>query len=561
MSPRKVESVSRSITTMACLLERVKADPDLPATRRRDIVSSINRLVTLSGRSVKIEASFPVLRGALRQIERTATDLSPKSISNMKSLVKSALERYGAVTRAPLKKHLAPDWRALRDRLPTDAYVRGLSNFMHWCSQEGIAPDAVNDDVTTAYFEYLAESSFNRKPRAVYRRVCMLWSKAADEIPDWPTGTVTVPNFRDRISLPMSAFPESFREDLDAYVRVMAGEDLLAPNSPTVPRSHSTLKIHRHRLHALASALVHAGHSIDAVTSLAVVVEPDNARKALTFYHTRLGGKTAGLFETVSTLVVAARHYVGLAESEMEQLRDLRDRLRCRQRGMTDKNRDRIRQFRDHRNQAKFLGLTGKLVKLSDKADNPGKAARLFQTALLHEIGLNAPLRIGNLCRLNLDRHIRFSGKGRRRRCFLSIPAAEVKNRQALDFELSLPLTELLERYIARHRPRLVVGLDEGWLFPGSNAGQPKTDGGIREQLSRAVRKHAGLVVNPHFYRHTAAFFYLEAHPEDYETVRRLLGHTSINTTITFYAGFERHSAVRRYNEHLLERRLELGAA
>lgn len=561
MSARNVESINRSVMTMADLLERVKADPDLPATRRRDIVSAINRLVRLSGRGPSIEASFPVLRSILRQVRITAPDLSPKSLSNITSLVKVALERYGAVTRAPLKKNLAPDWAALRDRLPTDAYIRGLSNFMHWCSREEIAPSSVDDAVTNSYFDYLTTQTFNRKRRAVYRRVCKLWNQLADELPDWPTGTVILPDFRDRISLPISAFPASFREDLDAYVRVMAGEDLLAPNSPTVPRSHSTLKIHRHRLHALASALVHAGHPIDDVTSLAVLVAPDHARKALTFYHDRLGGKTAGLFETVSTLVVAARLYVRLAEPQMTQLEDLRDRLKCRQRGMTDKNRDRIRQFRDHRNQARFLSLTGKLVKLSDRTPNPDKAARRFQTALLHEIELNAPLRMGNLHHLNLDRHIRFSGKGRRRRCVLSIPAAEVKNRQALDFELPLPLTELLERYIAKHRPRLVVGLDEGWLFPGSIAGQPKTAMGVSQQLRDAVRKHTGIVVNPHIYRHIAAFFYLEAHPEDYETVRRLLGHKSISTTITFYASFERHSAVRRYNEHLLERRLELGAA
>ncbi|MCK5276508.1 MAG: hypothetical protein KAR37_17770, partial [Alphaproteobacteria bacterium] len=518
------ETVNLNTMTMADLLERVKADPDLSPTRRRDIISAINRLVTLSGRSIKIEASFPVLRGALRQIERTATDLSPKSVSNMKSLVKFALERYGAVTRAPLKKHLAPDWLALRDHLPTEAYIRGLSNFMHWCSQEGHAPDAVNDDVTTAYFAHLTEGTFNRKPRAVYRRVCMLWNKVSDELPDWPTGPVTVPDFRNGISFPLSDFPASFREDLDAYVCVMSGEDLLAPNTPTRPRSHSTLKIHRHRLQALASALVHAGFPIEKVSSLAVVVEPENARKALTFYHDRLGGKTAGLFETASTLVVAAQLYVQLPEAQLKSLRNLLERLKCRQRGMTDKNKERIRQFHDHRNQAKFLGLTSKLMKLADKATNPQKTALLFQTAVLHEIELNAPLRLGNLRRLNLARHICFSGKGRRRRALLSIPATEVKNRQALEFELSLPLTELLDVYIARHRPRLVTGLDEGWLFPGAKPGQPKTAMRISEQLCGAVRKHTGIVVNPHIYRHIAAFFYLEAHPEDYETVRRLLG-------------------------------------
>ncbi|MHC4984146.1 MAG: tyrosine-type recombinase/integrase [Planctomycetota bacterium] len=560
MSPQIDETVNLNTMAMADLLERANADPDLSPTRRRDTVSAINRLVALSGRSVNIEASFPVLRGVLRQIERTATELSPKSLSNMKSLVKSALERYGAVTRAPLKKHLSQDWLTLRGHLPTAAYVRGLSNFMHWCSREGIAPGEVSDAVIADYNEYLTEQTFNRKHRAVYRRVCLLWNRAVEEIPEWPTGRVTMPDFRDRISFPLSDFPASFGADLDAYVRVMAGDDLLAPNTPSKPRSHATLKIHRHRLLALASALVRAGHPIEKITSLAVLVEPGNARRALTFYHGRLGGKTAGLFETASTLVVAAQLYVLLPDAQMKPLRDLLERLKCRQRGMTDKNKKRIRQFHDHRNQARFLGLTAKLLKLADKAANPDKAALIFQTAVLHEIELNAPLRLGNLRRLNLDRHIRFSGNGRRRRVLLSIPATEVKNRQALEFELSLALAELLDVYIARHRPRLVTGPDEGWLFPGVAPGQPKTEMGIREQLCGAVRKHTRIIVNPHIYRHIAAFFYLEAHPEDYETVRRLLGHTSINTTITFYAGFERHSAVRRYNEHLLDRRLELGA-
>jgi integrase len=519
-------------------------------------MTSLLMAETISRRRV-VESSG----SAFTRSGRSATEISPKSLSNMKSLVKFALGRYGAVTRAPLKKHLSPDWLALRDSLPTETYIRGLSSIMHWCSREGIAPNEVNDDVTTAYFKYLEEQTFNNKHRAVYRRTCKLWSRAAAEIANWPTGPVTLPDFRNGISFPLSNFPASFGEDLDAYVRIMAGEDLLAPNTPVKPRSQSTLKIHRHRLQALASALVHTGLPIEKVTSLAVVVEPANAREALTFYHERLGGKTAGLFETASTLVVAAQLYVQLPEAQLKTLRGLLERLKCRQRGMTDKNKERIRQFHDHRNQAKFLGLTNKLVALSNKTANPKKAARRFQTAVLHEIELNAPLRLGNLVNLNRDRHIHFSGKGRRRRGFLSIPAAEVKNRQALEFELSLPLTDLLELYIAKYRPLLVVGPDEGWLFPGAKPGRAKTEMRIRGQLCGAVRKHTGIVVNPHIYRHIAAFFYLEAHPEDYETVRRLLGHTSINTTITFYAGFERHSAVRRYNEHLLERRIELGAA
>ncbi len=66
--------------------------------------------------------------------------------------------------------------------------------------------------------------------------------------------------------------------------------------------------------------------------------------------------------------------------------------------------------------------------------------------------------------------------------------------------------------------------------------------------------------MNPHLYRHLAAFFYLQANPGDYETVRQLLGHKALSTTVMFYADFERYAAVRHYNSTILERRAELTA-
>ena len=36
-------------------------------------------------------------------------------------------------------------------------------------------------------------------------------------------------------------------------------------------------------------------------------------------------------------------------------------------------------------------------------------------------------------------------------------------------------------------------------------------------QLSKALKRHTGLDVNPHLYRHIAAYFYLDAQPSDYE--------------------------------------------
>jgi integrase len=48
-----------------------------------------------------------------------------------------------------------------------------------------------------------------------------------------------------------------------------------------------------------------------------------------------------------------------------------------------------------------------------------------------------------------------------------------------------------------------------------------------------------GLRITVHQFRHAAAAIYLKDHPGNYETVRQLLGHRDIQTTIRFYCGLE----------------------
>jgi hypothetical protein len=53
----------------------------------------------------------------------------------------------------------------------------------------------------------------------------------------------------------------------------------------------------------------------------------------------------------------------------------------------------------------------------------------------------------------------------------------------------------------------------------------------------------------------TLAPFYLSNNPGDYETVRRVLGHKSITTTVAFYAGIEMEHSVRRFDQAVLRLR------
>ena len=83
------------------------------------------------------------------------------------------------------------------------------------------------------------------------------------------------------------------------------------------------------------------------------------------------------------------------------------------------------------------------------------------------------------------------------------------------------------------------------WLFPGNGARRPS--GGFGQQISAFIAREAGLVMTPHQFRHLAAKLFLDQHPDGFETVRRLLGHKSLETTMRYYREFETVLASKRY--------------
>jgi integrase len=543
--------------TLEDLIARVQSDADLPADKARNVVSSIRTFIKVVGCTPQAEASFQVSRKCINRANPLSHGVSARHWANVRSNLKFALNRYNAATRAPLRQDLSSNWAALRDAIDGDiTLVRGLSNFMHWANAGGVMPGAISDAVLEHYLVHLRESTLIAKPEARHRTVTRLWNKASAEIGIWPEVMLSVPDRRRLIRIHLQDFPGSFRDDLDAYCRFMAGEDLFAEHAPSQPRRPSTLKHHRGQFHRLASALVHTGFPIDDVAGLAVLVEKPYLENALKYYAEWLGGQDApSLRELLGTMIVLARDYVRLENERVDAIKKMLHRLRRRPRGMTVKNRERLRPLLDPLNQRRFLHLADRLIKRSEKL-TPMRAALTVQRALAHDLLTVAPMRFANLVGLHLERHFRFIGKGTNRRVIIVISPDEVKNNELLEFELPAHVINLLDSYLEQHRPLLFDGADPGWLFPGRD-GKHKHEVGLRDQLMKAVADHAGLTINPHLYRHIAAFFYLQTHPGEYETVRRLLAHASVDTTITFYAEFEGLAARRLYTEHLLQRRTE----
>src|SRR5262249_48502855 len=121
-----------------------------------------------------------------------------------------------------------------------------------------------------------------------------------------------------------------------------------------------------------------------------------------------------------------------------------------------------------------------------------------------------------------------------------------------LNFQFDQPLTDLIDEYVHEFRPSVLRGANSSWLIPGEDGG-PKTAETFGTQLSQRIEKAVGLRITAHQFRHAAAAIYLKHRPGDYETVRRLLGHRNIQTTVNFYCGLQTTQATEQFAKLIRE--------
>jgi integrase len=84
----------------------------------------------------------------------------------------------------------------------------------------------------------------------------------------------------------------------------------------------------------------------------------------------------------------------------------------------------------------------------------------------------------------------------------------------------------------------------------------------LSSQITERVHKLTGLRVTAHQFRHAAAAIILQRHPGNYELVRLMLGHRSVETTIRCYIGLKEVQASQIFGELIRERlNIDLEAA
>jgi integrase len=534
-------------SNMADLREAILSATELSEDRRKEIASALRSLSKAVRLPLDMISTDPQkLRKLIGDMPAAMAGVSTGRWRNVRSLIQAALAQFGLVS-LPMRssRDLAPAWADLLKEVESGSARYRLGRFARFCAGCGVVPADVGQSILDDFLGELLTHSLVAEPVRVHREVILTWKRCAAAHPEWPSVVLTVPDNRDTYAVPWDAFPASLLLDVEAWLTHLGSDDPLIERDFR-PLRATSLKTRRKQIHLFLSALVQRGQEAAELDCLATVVTPLRVAEGMRFLLERSGEKKSRhAAQIAGVLLSIARHWVNAPEDQIKKIKGVVHRLTPDEHGMTERNRERLRQI-DATRLHSLLNLPEQIRRDVCKAATPGHAEALaLQTAVAVELLLHAPVRIRNLVALRVGEHLLPEGT---RGMTLVLRAEETKNRMPIEVPLGPETTALVNLYLEKYRPLLSDG-GSNHLFPGRIGPGHKHDGTLREQIQRCVLKQCGLKVHPHLFRHIAAMVILQANPGAHGMVQRLLGHKNLQTTQNFYTGMETTAAFRAHDD------------
>ena len=552
-------NTTRTPTTFADIIEYLEAADSLTKIRRRDLISALRTMARFFHKEIdQVPANTEWLRQRLRQFHPRQAGVSDKHFANVKSAVIAAIKLVGVKNkRVNAFPDMSEAFQELYDAVPDRLLGYKLSRFFRFCSKQGLKPREITGDTVSEFEAALISETLHKDPSKVAREAVLTWNKMKAVVPGWPDITLSRISARLPWTIPLEQFPKTLQSDVDAWCERLGMSDLFDEDAPVRACRPATIAHRRFQIRMMVSALVLSGIEVRSLSDLVV---PDNFRQGIQFMLDRKEGKvTEALFGLASGIKAIARHYVKVGEGELNQLRRICTRLDQTADRYRKKNKERLSQFDDTRNLMLLLMLPAHLEAKSQKpGPKPRSASLLMQTAIALEILLYCPMRIGNLARLDMERHFRWITERRQPRLIINIPADEVKNNTPLRYELSGQSVTLMRDYLDRARP-LLLGAPSTAVFPRQN-GRSRNPNDLSQQISRHSFDSSGLIINAHMFRSLASKIHNLVNAGDAATISHVLG-DRIGTVMKSYAQFEQKNALDHYQASVNEVRDQAGNA
>lgn len=448
----------------------------------------------------------------------------------------------------PFFAHITPEYEKLH-RLSTNRHQRNhLLGFMGYAASKGLKPEEVCDETLGDYGSIL-ERQGRRRFKKEIRSAAKAWNKCQQEFEQWPKIQLHVPAHQPAPNPNLDDLAPSLKEDILNYLNRSGGDDLF-DGPETKPLAPATKKDRLNKIRQILGLSCQAGKPLSSLLSLADLYEEKLLKNIITqIWQGNNKKKNGHATNRVRLLKIIAKYYVHAAPEIIQLLHNAERNLRPAKSGMTQRNRNKLRQLITSDNTLRLRQCAEKYYdKLLNLKPSLTQAVHL-QSALASGILLCAPMREKNLASLDLERHFDRINKDI---CYIIIEGDEVKNEQNLEYLLPPYLIKILDHYLTHYRPLLLKDKVSSALFISRN-GRMKAPEELGAQIRLFLRREVQIEINVHLFRHLSAYLFLKKFPGEYEAVRQLLGHKSIKSTIEFYTGLEQIENFKRYDEILAD--------
>ena len=283
--------IAEDAPSMADVLNRLDAIPDLTNTQRRDLKSAIQSLCRILGKPPEcVVGNINWLHIRVRRIAPAAHNISKKRLANIKSGVIKALALTACSReRSDWLRPPSSSWQVLLDQIADKHDLWKLTQLSQYCSALDIDPNAVTDDHVIGLQKTLIEETFMNKPDQVAVNAVKTWNRMREEVDSWPNIQLSrPPRKKHPWTIPLDQFPQSFQNDVTRWKLRLGNPDPLDMSGPKKPLRPITVKHRMHQIQQAASAAVLSKHlNVTDVQSLSSLIELDTFKAILRYLMNR----------------------------------------------------------------------------------------------------------------------------------------------------------------------------------------------------------------------------------------------------------------------------------
>ena len=270
------------------LIER--AD-ELPTATRTHWACSLRQIAKALDKPVEvIPARYSAIKSHLSKLHHAPLGLTAKTLANHKSNAKAGLLWLAKERSVP--RHgvpLNPEWERLYAQLSAGQTRYRLSPLLRYCSAKGIPPEEVDEAVIDEYFVYRSRE-MARSTHAVSRRVlARLWNAQIGIVDGWPCHCLVEPPVKARTELTWRDFPIGLRDEVEEYLTGLGQLRRSTSGRRLRPCKPATIASRRREILLVAKRAVSLGTPIEALSSLAALLNPEVVEKVLGSYWDQNG--------------------------------------------------------------------------------------------------------------------------------------------------------------------------------------------------------------------------------------------------------------------------------